>query len=152
MARIAFSETEAAAREWLNVQLTEFDLHLSPVLVRTAADAEIVSVFINSRIDTEFFAHHPRVRFIATRSTTTEHSDLVASAARGVAVCNVPAYGDYTRRRTHLRAHARARTPVARSARFHQAREIFTRNCVATAQNICGFLAGAPINVVVPAS
>lgn len=96
MKRIAFIETESAEQEWLRAELAEHQLQFAPELSGSPDDVEIVSVFLNSRVDRAFFDQHPRVELIATRSTTTEHIDLAECAARRVPVCNVPAYGDYT--------------------------------------------------------
>ncbi|MDI3339987.1 MAG: hydroxyacid dehydrogenase [Sphaerobacter sp.] len=59
-----------------------------------AAEAEVVSVFIHSRVDRGVLEHLPRLRLIATRSTGYDHIDLAACAARGVVVANVPFYGE----------------------------------------------------------
>jgi len=96
MKQIAFIETEGAEQEWLTAELTEHKLHFAPDLATTLADAQVVSVFLNSRIDATFFRRHPHVELIATRSTTTEHIDLAECGSRRIPVCNVPAYGDYT--------------------------------------------------------
>lgn len=60
------------------------------------ADAELISVFIGSRVDAATLAQLPRLRLIATRSTGTDHIDLEVCAQRGIAVCNVPVYGENT--------------------------------------------------------
>ncbi len=64
--------------------------------VATHADAEIVSTFVNSRLDAEVLARFAALRLIATRSTGTDHIDLDWCAAHGVTVANVPDYGDAT--------------------------------------------------------
>ena len=56
-------------------------------------DAEIISVFVYSRIDAAVLDAMPKLRLIATRSTGTDHIDLVECTRRGIAVCNVPDYG-----------------------------------------------------------
>ena len=57
---------------------------------------EVLSVFVGSRIDGELLAACPDLRLVATRSTGFDHVDLAACAARGVAVANVPTYGENT--------------------------------------------------------
>ena len=57
---------------------------------------EVLSVFVGSRIDGELLAACPDLRLVATRSTGFDHVDLVACQAAGVAVANVPTYGENT--------------------------------------------------------
>lgn len=59
-------------------------------------EAEVLSVFIKSRIDRSFLEGLPKLRFIATRSTGFEHIDLAAAGERNIAVSNVPTYGENT--------------------------------------------------------
>lgn len=60
------------------------------------ADAEIVSTFVNSKLGADVLAQFPQLKLIATRSTGYDHIDLAWCAAHGVAVANVPDYGDST--------------------------------------------------------
>ena len=59
-------------------------------------DAEIVSTFINSKLGAEVLAQFSDLKLIATRSTGYDHIDLDWCANHGVAVANVPDYGDST--------------------------------------------------------
>ena len=61
-----------------------------------AAEAEIISIFVNSRIDEQALAVFPKLKLIATRSTGFDHVDLEACRKRGIAVVNVPSYGEHT--------------------------------------------------------
>jgi len=70
--------------------------HLASDNISQAADAEILSVFIYSKIGGKELASFPKLRMIATRSTGFDHIDVKACAARGIAVCNVPSYGSET--------------------------------------------------------
>ncbi len=70
-----------------------------PLDVATAAahaDAEIVSTFVNSKLGADVLGQFPQLKLIATRSTGYDHIDLAWCAAHGVAVANVPDYGDST--------------------------------------------------------
>jgi D-lactate dehydrogenase len=70
-----------------------------PLNARTAADypdAEVVSTFVNSKLGADVLAGFPGLKLIATRSTGYDHIDLDWCAAHGVAVANVPDYGDST--------------------------------------------------------
>lgn len=60
------------------------------------ADAEIISTFVNSKLGADVLAQFPQLKLIATRSTGYDHIDLDWCAAHGVAVANVPDYGDST--------------------------------------------------------
>lgn len=89
---------EAAAFDALKsghvLSLTEQPL--SPDTAAGFADAEAVSVFIYSRLDRALLAKLPKLKLIATRSTGYDHIDLAACAERGIAVANVPSYGENT--------------------------------------------------------
>jgi D-lactate dehydrogenase len=60
------------------------------------ADAEVVSPFVNSRLDASVLSHFPRLKLIATRSTGYDHIDRQYCATHGIIVSNVPDYGDST--------------------------------------------------------
>jgi D-lactate dehydrogenase len=74
----------------------------TPEPVRDGRDAalgpgvEVLSVFIGSRVTGDVLDACPDLRLVATRSTGYDHVDLAACAARGVAVANVPSYGENT--------------------------------------------------------
>lgn len=55
---------------------------------------EILIPFIHSTIGRAEMDRMPRLRLIATRSTGYDHIDLVCAAERGIAVANVPGYGE----------------------------------------------------------
>ncbi len=69
---------------------------LSEANADTFADAEVISTFIDSKLDMATLKPLGKLRLIATRSTGHDHIDLDACHAAGVAVCNVPNYGDPT--------------------------------------------------------
>jgi D-lactate dehydrogenase len=62
----------------------------------SAAEAEIVSVFIYSTLDAATLAGMKRLKLIATRSTGYDHIDTAYCRAHGIAICNVPTYGENT--------------------------------------------------------
>ncbi len=93
---IYFVETERAGEELFASQLAEHDVRFAGELAEIGDDAEIVSIFINSKIDPKFLAAHPRLRLVATRSQAVDHIDIEACRERGVRVANVPNYGDTT--------------------------------------------------------
>ncbi len=59
-------------------------------------DAAVLCPFIESPIGYGELGRFPAVNLIATRSTGYDHINLAAAAARGVAVVNVPSYGENT--------------------------------------------------------
>ncbi|MCW3837295.1 hydroxyacid dehydrogenase [Sphingomonas canadensis] len=89
-------------------------------------EAEIVTTFVDSRLDAATLSLLPKLRMIATRSTGFDHIDLDYCAQRKIAVSNVPSYGDVTVAEhvfTLLLALARNLVPTvegARSGRFDQ--------------------------------
>ena len=93
---IYFVETESGEEEFFSDALKEYDLRFASDLAEVGEDAEILSTFINSKIDADFLAAHPRLRFIATRSQATDHLDLETCRKRGVQVANVVNQSDTT--------------------------------------------------------
>src|SRR3989344_3570787 len=59
-------------------------------------EAEVLCIFIESKIGEDELKRFPAVKLIATRSTGFDHIDLAAATVRGVAVANVPFYGENT--------------------------------------------------------
>lgn len=59
-------------------------------------DAEIATIFINTRMDGKLISKFPRLKFIATLSTGFDHIDLKACQLRGIGISNVPFYGEKT--------------------------------------------------------
>lgn len=62
----------------------------------TDPNAEVLCVFVESRIAEAELSRFPALKLIATRSTGFDHIDLAAAKASGVAVANVPFYGENT--------------------------------------------------------
>jgi D-lactate dehydrogenase len=59
-------------------------------------DATILSTFINSKISSQIIDSLPNLRFISTRSTGFDHIDIEYARSKGIAVSNVPTYGENT--------------------------------------------------------
>jgi len=101
LAKIVFFEVEEWEKQYLARKLRGQELlfvngHLDAQNIAVASDADIVSVFIYSKLGEKEAAALPKLKLVATRSTGYDHIDLQACAARGIAVCNVPAYGSET--------------------------------------------------------
>lgn len=90
---------------------------LSPDTVSAAADADAVSGFIHSRFSADTLAAMPRLGLIALRSTGFDHVDLSVCRERGIAVANVPTYGENT-----VAEHAFA-LMLTLSRRIHEAQQ-----------------------------
>ena len=59
-------------------------------------EAEVRCGFLDSKIVEADMIRFPALKLIATRSTGFDHIDLAAAKARGIAVANVPFYGENT--------------------------------------------------------
>ncbi len=102
--KVAFFELEGWEEPLLRDRLTPAGFELvalsrEPLEAARAAkyaDAEAISVFIYTKVDERLLRHLPRLRLVVTRSTGYDHIDLKAAAARGIAVCHVPNYGEET--------------------------------------------------------
>ena len=62
----------------------------------TDPEAAVLCTFIESPIGEAEMSRFPALKLIATRSTGFDHIDLPAAQARGIAVVNVPFYGENT--------------------------------------------------------
>lgn len=93
---IYFVDHEPPDRVYFEAQLPQHQLHFLGSLDEMPADAEIISIFIPSKITAAFLASHRALRLVATRSTTFDHIDLEACRRCGVTVSYVPSYGKYT--------------------------------------------------------
>lgn len=99
---VLFLETE----EWFHELLRDrLGPTLAPVFLtgemrqaddQTLLSAEAISPFVHSQLDATQLTRMPRLRLIATRSTGYDHIDLDYCNERGIAVSNVPRYGQNT--------------------------------------------------------
>jgi D-lactate dehydrogenase len=64
--------------------------------VKTAADADVISTFIYSTLGRAVLERLPNLKLIATRSTGFDHIAIDYCRSRGIAVANVPHYGENT--------------------------------------------------------
>lgn len=99
--KTAFFEIEEWERQYLSTTLAGQDLYfyrqpLDEKIVSRVKDAEIVSVFIRSTVSRDVLNKLPRLRLIVTRSTGYDHIDVAAATAKGIAVSNIPFYGENT--------------------------------------------------------
>lgn len=99
MACIAFYEIEPWMKAYLKDKLPKHILTFSPQplsnkTVSKANQANIVAVFIYSKIDENLMCELPNVEMIATTSTGYDH--INQSVIDSTTICNVPGYGQNT--------------------------------------------------------
>jgi len=64
-------------------------------IIKNCLDAEVLCVFIHSRISQKVINALPNLKLIVTRSVGYDHIDLTAARQKNVVVCNVPDYGSH---------------------------------------------------------
>lgn len=99
--KIAFFELEGWEEKSIKEAFSGEDVFLSKekiteLCLPNAHDFEIISIFVDSRIDTSVLDYFSNLKCIATRSTGYDHIDIAAAKARGVRVLSVPNYGNNT--------------------------------------------------------
>jgi len=101
MAKIVFYEFSGWEKSYIqrnlkSHQLTFISNPISEKNIVQSAKAEILGVFIYSKVGAAQIAKMPRLKMITTFSTGFEHIDLAACARKKICVTNVPSYGSYT--------------------------------------------------------
>lgn len=99
---IAFFETEDWEKEYvadgplsaLGADL--FTQRLDAGTAELAKESRVISVFIYSEVTADVLDRLPNLKLISTRSTGYDHIDVEECKSRGVAVSNVPFYGENT--------------------------------------------------------
>jgi D-lactate dehydrogenase len=79
-----------------DLDVSFFEEKLEEENVHLAEGADIISVFINSKVSKGVIAKIPSLKLITTRSTGFDHIDKEYSKEKGILVSNVPAYGSKT--------------------------------------------------------
>ena len=64
--------------------------------VSLAKSAEIVGVFVESKVNKKILSKLSGTKLIVTRSTGYDHIDIKTCRKRRIKVCNVPSYGENT--------------------------------------------------------
>lgn len=102
MLKINFYEVTPADKRFLTralkgkFQLGFFPDPLTDKNITTARGADLISVFIYSILDKANLTKLQKLKCVATRSTGFNHIDLKHATEKGIAVCNVPYYGENT--------------------------------------------------------
>ncbi len=98
--RMVFVETTSGNREYLRQHLPGItcmsECALPECPLEEYADAEVLSVFIHSRVTRAVLERIPGLRLLAARSTGYDNIDLQACRERHITVSNVPRYGENT--------------------------------------------------------
>ena len=101
MTKIAFFELEGWEEQILKKEFSSDELFLSDKKLdeydgKEGYDFDVVSVFVNSKLDKATIKRFPKLKSIATRSTGYDHVDLGVCKDCNVTVTFVPGYGDNT--------------------------------------------------------
>jgi D-lactate dehydrogenase len=102
MKNIAFFETTKSEEHFLRKRIGKnFSVQFYPdpiqdVPLSKFVKAEVISVFIYSLMKKDLIRSLKNLKLIATRSTGFNHIDIHEARKRGIAVCNVPYYGENT--------------------------------------------------------
>lgn len=94
--KIVFVETEDDEQPFFVDSLDGHEVTFVDALEDVPPDAEIVSVFVNSRVGAAFLRSHPKIGLVASRSSSADHLDFEAAEKRGVVLASVPDYGAAT--------------------------------------------------------
>lgn len=99
--KVSIFDADESERQHLQKLLGGHELSFShdPISLEnagTAKDSDAVVIFVHSHIDQNILKRLPKLKLIATMSTGYDHIDLKACKKRGIAVCNVPGYGEIT--------------------------------------------------------
>lgn len=89
-------EIKSYFRSHEGIELTLIKAGLDETTVEEARHADIISVFVSSKITAELMNNMPKLKLIVTRSTGFDNVDLAAAKKKNIVVCNVPGYGENT--------------------------------------------------------
>ncbi len=98
---ISFFELEEWEKEYFRERLKKNKLtfHSGKLTVRNAglaSKSDAICIFIHSSITKKILDKLPRLKLICAMSTGIDHIDLAECSKRGIAVKNVPTYGENT--------------------------------------------------------
>lgn len=102
MKKIAFLELNDWEKIYLqkfsefSSQCDFFEEEINSTNAEKFSSYEIITIFINSRIDKEVLDKLPQLKLIATRSTGFDHININECQKRNILVVNVPDYGSHT--------------------------------------------------------
>ena len=79
-----------------NIEVSFLEDKLDENSAEKAKDADVICVFINSKINKKVIDALPKLKFIATRSTGFNHIDCEYAETKDIKISYVPAYGSHT--------------------------------------------------------
>ena len=99
--KIAFFELEGWEEPIIRAAFPSDELFLTnnkldAVTIPVQKDFEVISVFVNSKVDHAVLDQLPNVKFVTTRSTGFDHVDCDACKQKGIISSYVPGYGENT--------------------------------------------------------
>jgi D-lactate dehydrogenase len=99
--KIGFFELEGWEKDLIEKNLGQNELFFSSEKIDDLNlpeknDFDIISIFVDSRINSTVLNHFPNLKCIATRSTGFDHIDILECQKRNITVLYVPGYGDNT--------------------------------------------------------
>lgn len=89
-------EKEKFSKAFSNENLIFFENSIQECDIDKFKNADIISVFIHSKIDKNILDNLSNLKLISTRSTGTDHIDLNYCENKNILVKNVPFYGENT--------------------------------------------------------
>ncbi len=99
--KIAIFNTEGTEADRFREQLEGHEVltfreNIQDVNPSQYGGSEIISLFMHSKVNPDVLENLPELKFISTRSTGFEHIDTDLCRQKGIAVSNVPLYGENT--------------------------------------------------------
>lgn len=99
--KIGFFEIKPGEQEFFKTAFPADELFFTPDKLTSANVAqypqlEIITSHTASKIDATVINSLPNLKLIATRTTGFDHIDIHTAAAKNIAICNVPSYGENT--------------------------------------------------------
>ncbi|MCS6789058.1 MAG: hydroxyacid dehydrogenase [Patescibacteria group bacterium] len=99
--KIGFFEIEGWEEKNVNQKLNNHQLYfynqkIDDLLLPENNDFDIISIFVDSKINSKVLDYFPNLKCITTRSTGFDHIDIEECKKRNISVLYVPGYGDNT--------------------------------------------------------
>jgi len=92
----AFFEVRDWEKEYLQKAFGDAAFFSEKFSPEQAGGAQVISVFVDSKIDTHALEKLPNLKMITVRATGYDNVDVAACKEKGITVCNVPFYGENT--------------------------------------------------------
>lgn len=99
--RIAYFYNEEWEKEFVSSRLPEDTFNFIKGSTGENPDvadpeADVLSIFVNSKVDGGLLDRFPKAKLVAARSTGFDHIDISEVVRRGGVTANVPTYGEHT--------------------------------------------------------